>query len=300
MNEASLPILRTIAEVRGAVERARREGQRVGFVPTMGALHDGHGRLVETARERTDRVIVSVFVNPTQFGPREDYERYPRTLEADRALCARHGASAIFAPSVVEMYPGGMAGTVVEPPGELANVLEGAFRPGHFRGVATVVLKLLQIVGPDEAFFGEKDYQQLLVVRRLVSDLNVPVSIVGVATVREADGLAMSSRNRYLNEEEREQATVLWRALGRAREVVAGGERDAERVRQSLRETIESVPAAVLDYAEVADSESLERLEELSPGRPSVALLAVRLGPARLIDNAALPVAALGPSAEVR
>jgi pantoate--beta-alanine ligase len=286
---ADLPvILESIEAVREAVRVARGGRQLVGLVPTMGALHRGHARLIEACRREAPFVVVSIFVNPTQFGPTEDLARYPRTPEADRRLCAEAGASAIFAPGVEAMYPRGPAATYVEVPG-LSDVLEGASRPGHFRGVATVVLKLLQIVGPDVAYFGEKDYQQLLVIRRMVADLDVPVAIRGVPTVREPDGLALSSRNRYLDPEPRRAATVLSRALRTAADAVAAGEADADRVRQILRQAIESEPMARLDYAEVADADTLEPLAELGAGRRAVALVAARVGPARLIDNLPLP-----------
>jgi pantoate--beta-alanine ligase len=278
----------TIAEIRAEVGKARRGGLSIGLVPTMGALHAGHLRLVEEARAASGLVVVSIFVNPTQFGPNEDFRRYPRSLEADLELCARGGADLIFAPAVEEMYPDGPSSTFVEVP-SLSDRLEGASRPGHFRGVATVVLKLFTIVGPDLAFFGAKDYQQLQVIRRMVADLDVPVEVRAVPTVREADGLAMSSRNRYLDGDQRRAAVVLSRALDRASEAVRGGERDADRVRQILRQTLESEPLASLDYAEVADADTLEPAREVGPGRVTVALIAARVGPARLIDNATLP-----------
>jgi pantoate--beta-alanine ligase len=279
--------LHSIAEVRCAVRAARAEGRAVGLVPTMGALHAGHARLIQECRRASGSVVVSIFVNPTQFGPAEDFARYPRTPEADRVLCAEAGADLIFAPTAAEIYPRGPSATAVEVPG-LSDVLEGASRPGHFRGVATVVLKLLQIVGPDLAVFGQKDYQQLLVIRRMVEDLDVPVVIQGVATVREGDGLALSSRNRYLDAAQRRAAAVLPEALRRAGQAVAEGERSGDRVRQVLRRTIESEPRARLEYAEVADAETLAPLGDLGAGRRGVALLAVRVGPARLIDNALL------------
>ena len=286
---ADLPIvLESIDAVRGAVRVARAGRQVVGLVPTMGALHEGHARLIEACRAEAPFVVVSVFVNPTQFGPGEDFARYPRSPEADRRVCGDAGATVIFAPGVETMYPGGPAATFVEVPG-LTDVLEGASRPGHFRGVATVVLKLLNIVGPDVAYFGEKDYQQLRVVRRMVADLDVPVTIRGVPTVREPDGLALSSRNRYLDPDQRRAATVLSRALRAAADAVAAGEADADRVRQVLKGTIESEGLARLDYAEVADADTLEPLKALGPGRRAVALVAARVGPARLIDNMPLP-----------
>jgi pantoate--beta-alanine ligase len=274
----------SIEAVRGAVAAARRAGGTIGLVPTMGALHDGHLRLIERCRAESDLVVVSIFVNPTQFGPSEDLERYPRTLAEDCARCAAAGAEVVFAPQVATIYPHGTESTFVEVPG-LSDVLEGASRPGHFRGVATVVLKLFAIVGPDRAYFGQKDYQQQVLIRRMVADLHVPVAITTVPTVREPDGLALSSRNRYLTPAQRRAATVLARALERAGQAVLQGERIGNRVRQILRETIESEPLARLDYAEVADAESLAPLDELGPQRPAVALVAAWVGSTRLIDN---------------
>ncbi len=283
----ALEIVTTAAALRERVAQARKSGKTIGFVPTMGALHEGHGRLVEVAASETAFVVVSIFVNPTQFGPNEDYGKYPRTIEADRDLCEAAGAHLIFAPTVSEMYPSGGLATFVEVPGP-SGPLEGASRPGHFRGVATVVLKLFNMVLPDLAFFGAKDFQQQLVIRKMTADLDLPLTVRVVPTVREPDGLAMSSRNRYLNPEERAAAVVLSRALNEAKDAVASGERDADRIRQILASAIESQRLARLDYAEVADAETLERLVEIRPGQPAVALLAVRIGPARLIDNAIL------------
>ncbi len=278
----------TIAEVSKSVAQAKRRGQSVGYVPTMGALHRGHARLVEQARGECGFVVVSIFVNPTQFGPNEDYSRYPRTFESDREICQESGADLIFVPERETIYPAGPLSTYVEVPG-LSDILEGSIRPGHFRGVATVVLKLFGVVIPDTAYFGQKDYQQQLILRRMVTDLNVPVEIVTVPTVRESDGLAMSSRNRYLNPEERVAARVLSQALAEAETAVSAGERSADRVRQILARRIESEPLASLEYAEVADAATLEPLRDLGTGRRAVALLAARVGPARLIDNAILP-----------
>jgi pantoate--beta-alanine ligase len=282
-----IPILDTIDQVRQSVAAARVAGKSVGLVPTMGALHAGHARLLELCRAEAGLMVVSVFVNPTQFGPNEDYQRYPRTLDFDARVCEQAGADLIFAPTAQTMYPGGQSATFVEVPG-ISEVLEGASRPGHFRGVATVVLKLFEIVRPDLAFFGQKDYQQQLVIRRMVEDLNLPVSIRTVPTVREPDGLALSSRNRYLDPTQRSAATVLSRALGNAKTAVARGESDAGRIRQILQETIQSEVLARLDYAVVADARTLEPLDILAPGRSAVALLAVRVGTTRLIDNMVL------------
>jgi pantoate--beta-alanine ligase len=277
----------TIEDVRDEVARARGAGRSVGLVPTMGALHAGHVRLIETCRRGCNMVVVSIFVNPTQFGPNEDFTRYPRMLDADLASCERGGADLVFIPAAGTIYPPGPPTTYVEVPG-LSDVLEGASRPSHFRGVATVVLKLFGIVTPDAAYFGQKDYQQQLLLRRMVADLNVPVRIETVPTVREPDGLALSSRNRYLNPEERQAATVLSRALGEAEAAVRAGERSADRVRQVLRSTLESERLASVDYAEVADADTLQPVSALGGSRRGVALLAVRVGPARLIDNAIL------------
>lgn len=282
-----VPVIERIDEARIAVRAARAAGNVVGLVPTMGALHDGHVRLIERCRAETDFVVVSIFVNPTQFGPTEDFARYPRTPELDNQRCASAGADLVFAPGAGTMYPRGPLSTFVEVPG-LSQRLEGASRPGHFRGVTTVVLKLFAIITPDYAYFGEKDFQQQVVIRRMVSDLNLPVEIRVVPTVREPDGVALSSRNRYLEPADRAAATVLSAALRRAKGAVDRGERDAERVRQILRETVESEGRATLDYAEVADAESLEPLSRLTPGRGAVALLAARIGPVRLIDNTVL------------
>jgi pantoate--beta-alanine ligase len=270
--------------VRDRVAAARSSGQRVGLVPTMGALHEGHARLIDRCRRKTDFVVVSVFVNPTQFGPAEDFERYPRSVEADLKLCKAAGAGVVFAPSVQTMYPNGPRSTFVEVAPQ-SDILEGASRPGHFRGVATVVLKLFEIVGADVACFGQKDYQQQFLIKRMVRDLHLAVEIDTCPTIREADGLAMSSRNRYLNPAERQAAGVLFRALENARLAARTGEHGAGRVRQILRETIESEPLARVDYIEIAGAESLEALNEMDPARGAVALLAVRFGNTRLIDN---------------
>jgi len=279
--------LDSIGEVREAVSRARALGRRVGFVPTMGALHEGHTRLIQRCRDEASFVVVSIFVNPTQFGPTEDLARYPRTLAEDLRKCAAAGAELVFAPTESVIYPRGRSTTFVEVP-ELSQVLEGACRPGHFRGVATVVLALLEIVRPDVAVFGQKDYQQQLLIRRMVQDLHVPVELITEPTVREPDGLAMSSRNRFLSAPERAAATVLFRALQQARESVSRGQRDANRVRQILDRTVSLEKSVILDYAEVADADSLERLAEIQPTRRAVALLAARVGSTRLIDNALL------------
>jgi pantoate--beta-alanine ligase len=284
----------SVAEVRRAVGLARQSGRRIGLVPTMGALHAGHRRLIEECTGLADFVVVSVFVNPTQFGPGEDLDRYPRPVDADLALCEAAGAALVFAPTVATVYPHGLASTHVEVPG-ISVILEGASRPGHFRGVATVVLKLFEIVRPDVTCFGQKDYQQQLVVKRLLRDLHVPVELRVVATVREPDGLALSSRNRYLSPSERQAALVLLNALQQAQKAIAGGARDADRVRQILADTIKSERLAKLDYVEVAHTETLEPLGDLGESGHAVLLVAAWVGTTRLLDNA---LASWGPKGE--
>jgi pantoate--beta-alanine ligase len=252
----------------------------------MGFLHEGHVSLVERARRENAHVAVSLFVNPTQFGPREDLAAYPRDLERDRALLRAAGCDLLFVPTAAEMYRPG-ATTAVDV-GAVASPLEGARRPGHFRGVATVVLKLLNIVRPDRAYFGEKDAQQLAVIRTFVRDLDVPVAIVGCPTVREADGLAKSSRNSYLDPEDRQAAPVLYRALSAARDAWQRGERDAETLRALMTAVLAEEPRARVDYVSVADPSTFQELTEAAPG-PALLSMAVQVGRARLIDNVLLP-----------
>ena len=282
------PIAATIAEVRAAVAAVRAAGKSVGFVPTMGALHEGHAALVRAARQVSGFVVVSIFVNPTQFGPNEDFTRYPRTLDADRMLCEAAGADLIFAPSAAEVYPKGCA-AFVEVPG-LQDVLEGPSRPGHFRGVCTVVLKLFNIVCPDVAHFGAKDYQQARVIVAMVRDLNVPVEVRVEPTVREPDGLAMSSRNRYLTPEQRAVAPGIYRALQAIRSRALAGEADVARLEADLLAELAAIPGARVDYARIADADTLRPLAQLD--RPAVAAVAVFLGTTRLIDNAVIGVEA--------
>lgn len=274
-------VVTTIAAVRARRRELWQQGRTAALVPTMGALHEGHLRLVDRARELADEAWASVFVNPAQFGPGEDFERYPRDLERDRALLAGRGAALLFAPSVKEMYPRPPA-TVVDLP-ELAAGLCGAHRPGHFRGVALVVAKLLAIARPEWAVFGAKDWQQATIVRRLAADLDLGVRIEVVPTVREPDGLAMSSRNAYLSAEERRAATVLVRALRAAEAAVAAGERDAQAIRRRLVEVVAGEPLARLQYAEVVDPDSLQPLARVE--RRALLALAAHLGATRLIDN---------------
>ncbi|MPY65637.1 pantoate--beta-alanine ligase [Deinococcus sp. SDU3-2] len=271
-------MLRDPAEVRSALAGRGR----VGFVPTMGYLHEGHAELIRRARAECEMVVVSVFVNPTQFGPGEDLSRYPRDLEGDLALAGGAGADVLFHPEAEAMYPPGYATTVRV--GGVAGPLEGESRPGHFDGVATVVLKLLNLVGPDRAYFGEKDWQQLAVVRRMVRDLSVPVEIVGVPTVREASGLALSSRNSYLSPEQRARASVLSRALRAVQAAAASGERDTGALRQSGLAVLAEEPDLTVDYLAVVDGDMRERPAVENDSMTRV-LVAARLFGVRLIDN---------------
>jgi len=276
-----MQVAETIAEIRACVAEARKAGKRVGFVPTMGALHAGHASLIDAAAARCDYVVVSIFVNPTQFGPGEDFNRYPRPFDKDVAVCEEHGADAMFAPSAAEMYPReNLTWVNVE---KLSEPLCGRFRPGHFRGVATVCTKLFNIVGPDVAFFGQKDGQQAAIIRRMVRDLNMPLEIVVCPTVREPDGLAMSSRNQYLSPGERKDAAVVYRSLCRGRELIGAGERDVDVIRARMQETLEEVASMSVEYIGVVDAETLEDLDRVR-GRVLVAV-AVHLARTRLIDN---------------
>jgi pantoate--beta-alanine ligase len=279
-------VYQTIEESRQAFIAKKRAGKRIGFVPTMGALHAGHAKLIETARAECDFVVVSIFVNPTQFGPNEDFDKYPRTFEADRDLCGRAGADAIFAPTRELMYPPGFR-TFVEVTG-WQNRLCGAFRPAHFRGVSTVVLKLFHIVPADVAYFGQKDAQQLLIIRKMVHDLNVPIEIRAVPTVREADGLALSSRNRYLTHAERAAAPALFRGLQRAQAMIESGERNPATVEGAVAAELSAVPEIRVDYVRAVSAETLDRPESLSG--PTLIALAAYLGSTRLIDNIQLDV----------
>jgi pantoate--beta-alanine ligase len=283
----SSPTLVTgIEEIRKAVAKARRAGLSVSLVPTMGALHAGHISLIRAARAETGFVIVSIFVNPIQFGPQEDLSRYPRPLEQDLAICARERVDRVFHPDVAVMYPPGFR-TFVEVQG-LQDVLCGKSRPGHFRGVATVVLKLFHIVQPDVAYFGQKDGQQARLIEQMVRDLNVPVRLRVCPIVREPDGLAHSSRNQYLDPNQRPQATVLYRALEEARRLIDNGERDGAVVQQALAARVQQTPGAALDYAAVVDADTLEAIARLQ-GEVLLAV-AVKFGGTRLIDNCKVQV----------
>ncbi|MFC2047824.1 pantoate--beta-alanine ligase [Chloroflexota bacterium] len=274
-------IVETIADMR----RLRTElAEPVGFVPTMGYLHEGHISLVRYARAENPSVVASLFVNPTQFGPQEDFESYPRDTQRDLALLEKEGTDVVFMPSAAEMYPPQFNSWV-----ELAKVterLEGASRPTHFRGVTTVVAKLFNIVQPTKAYFGQKDAQQTIVIKKMVADLNMPLEIITCPTVREPDGLAMSSRNTYLNPEERRAATVLFRALSRAQQLYSQGEKDAEKLRRQMTDLIQKEPLAKIDYVSIADNETLEELDEVKS--PALVSLAVIIGKTKLIDNVVL------------
>jgi pantoate--beta-alanine ligase len=276
----------SVSTLRAYVRSSKQDGKVVGFVPTMGALHEGHVTLMKRARAECDVVIASIFVNPTQFGPGEDFNRYPRDLGRDSTLAQQAGVDALFTPSPETIYPAGDR-TVVEV-GELGSRWEGERRQGHFRGVATVCSKLFQIVDPDRVYFGQKDYQQLKVIERLSADLFFSHVVVPVPTVREKDGLALSSRNAYLNADERLGARVLYKALSAAGDRFRAGERDANAIRGEIDRVFADEPRAELDYAAVADADTLEPLEQI-PGR-AVALVAARIGSTRLIDNMLLGI----------
>jgi pantoate--beta-alanine ligase len=270
---------------------ARGEGRVIGLVPTMGALHEGHAALVVRARQECSRVIASVFVNPKQFGPKEDYQKYPRDLDKDAEKLAAVGVDALFAPETAGVYPHGFR-TYVNVEG-ISERLEGRSRPGHFRGVATVVLKLLEIVQPHFAYFGRKDAQQVRIISEMVRDLNLDTEIVVCPVVREADGLALSSRNAYLSVEERKAATALYRALVAARNELSVGVRDALQLQAEMRRIIEAEPLATVDYAEIVSADTLEPVVRVA--HPSYAVLAVFVGKTRLIDNLLIEPSPAGP-----
>jgi len=274
-------ITETIEQTREIVAQARREGKKIGCVPTMGALHEGHVALIRRCCGECDFSVVTIFVNPTQFGPAEDLECYPRTFESDCEACRKEGVDLIFAPSVTQMYPQqNLTWVNVD---KLGEHLCGASRPMFFRGVCTVVAKLFNIVGPEVAYFGQKDAQQLAIIKRMVADLNIPVEIRPCPTVREADGLAMSSRNRYLNPEQRRQALCLFEALNRGVQLVISGQRDSAAIIAAMQEVIKRWPLARIDYISIVDSELLQPVAHLD--RPCLIALAVHIGSARLIDN---------------
>ncbi|MDX2122830.1 MAG: pantoate--beta-alanine ligase [Gemmatimonadota bacterium] len=276
-----MPELQDIAALRAWREAERRAGRRVGFVPTMGALHAGHLSLVDLAARAAPTVLMSVFVNPLQFGPGEDFARYPRDLDRDRALAAGRGVTALFVPGVEVMYPLGSETRVV--PGPTAERWEGAMRPGHFTGVLTVVAKLFNLAQPDVAVFGQKDIQQVTLIRRMVRDLDLPIEIVVGPTVREPDGLALSSRNAYLSPGEREQALALSRSLRAAEVLWRAGEAEAPRLESRMREQFHTAPAVTVDYIAIVDPDTLAPVKRAEPG--TIVAVAARVGRTRLLDN---------------
>ena len=267
------------------MKRLRQQlAKSVGFVPTMGYFHEGHLTLVRQARAENPSVVVSIFVNPTQFGPQEDFNSYPHDTQRDLALLEKEQVDIVFMPSVAEMYPPQFSSWVEV--GKVTEKLEGASRPGHFKGVTTVVAKLFNIVQPNRAYFGQKDAQQLVVIKKMVADLDMNLEIVAVPTVREPDGLAMSSRNTYLNPEERKAAVILYQALGLAQKLWSQGEKDAQTIRQQMTDLIQKQPLADIDYVSIADAETLDELDTVKS--PALVSLAVRIGKTRLIDNVVL------------
>jgi len=283
MNEinGNMRTIQQISAVRAFVQAARSENKTIGFVPTMGALHEGHLSLLHRAKNECDVVILSIFVNPTQFLPNEDFERYPRDLIRDSRLAQEIGTDALFAPSVEEMYPNGCLTSIDVP--ELSNRLEGAIRPGHFRGVATICAKLFHIVQPHRAYFGQKDYQQYKIVDRMVHDLNLTLTVVSSPIIREPDGLALSSRNVYLSQEERRVASTLYKSLQVAEALFHEGENNAETLEESARSVLRKEPLIQVQYMELVDTETLDRIQTVES--KAVLLAAIKLGSTRLIDN---------------
>jgi len=274
-------LVRKIREMQKVSDQLKQEGKRIGLVPTMGYLHDGHLSLVRKVKDLCDVVVVSIFVNPTQFGPGEDFKRYPRDEEGDKAKLEGEAVDLLFIPEASDMYPSGYQ-TYVDVT-EVSKGLCGDFRPGHFRGVATVVAKLFNIVKPHVAVFGEKDYQQLLLIKRMVDDLNFDIEIIPGALAREGDGLAMSSRNTTLSPEERQRALILFRSLTKGKELYESGEKEVSILSKAVKEGIESMDGITLQYVEIRDAETLERVERVS--KPSVIAVAAIVGNTRLIDN---------------
>jgi len=287
-----MSLIKSVTELENWFALSGRKNKRLGFVPTMGYLHAGHLSLIKKAKEENDLVVMSVFVNPTQFAPGEDFESYPRDIERDYQLAAEAGADVVFYPSVSEIYAPG-ASTVVEVTGDITKKLCGASRPAHFKGVTTVVNILFNITRPDRAYFGQKDAQQAIIIKKMVRDLHMPVRVVVCPIVREADGLAMSSRNIYLSPEERSEATVLNRALTQAEEFLKSGTDGCNRMdalRSLITQKIITSPLAQIDYVEILDGETLESIEFILPGKPALAAVAVRFGKTRLIDNRVLSI----------
>lgn len=283
IKETAVQRVTTIDSIRTAVKELRRHGGSIGLVPTMGALHEGHLSLVRKAKRENSTVIVSIFVNPSQFGPNEDFDRYPRDIEKDSDLVREAGGDIVFAPAVNEMYPAGFSSFVTVD--GISSVLEGKFRPTHFRGVATVVVKLFNIVQPDVAYFGQKDAQQCALIKKMADDLNIPVRIVIGETVRESDGLAMSSRNVYLNPDQRSSAPVLYASLQRAADAINNGERSVKKIVAAMDGMIRAQGASQIDYIDIVDAADLTAKETLRSGDAVLIPLAVRFGTTRLIDN---------------
>jgi pantoate--beta-alanine ligase len=277
-------VIHSPLEIYSLIDFERRENRRVGLVPTMGALHEGHLSLVTRAKQDCDVAVATIFVNPTQFGPNEDFSKYPRTLESDLEKLAAVGCDYVFVPAADEIYRPGHS-TYVDPP-SVASQWEGAIRPGHFRGVTTIVLKLFMMVPAHIAFFGRKDYQQVAVIKGMVDDLNMPIRIETCDTIRESDGLAMSSRNRYLTADERQRALSLSRALNTAKEMISQGERDVSIIEAAMNAVLLAAPVDKIDYAKIVHADTLEPLSQIDS--PAVAILAARLGTTRLIDNCPL------------
>jgi pantoate--beta-alanine ligase len=278
-----MKIITSIVEMQSIADRFRREGKTIGFVPTMGYLHEGHLSLVHAARGSTEIVVMSIFVNPTQFGPTEDYGRYPRDIDHDSRLAKDAGTDILFIPQKQDIYPEDYDTYIsIE---RMTQVLEGKFRPTHFRGVTTIVGKLFLIVKPHKAFFGQKDAQQYLVIRKMTADLNFDIDIVVIPTVREADGLAKSSRNIYLSPAERQQAPLIYRSLQLAETAIRHGERNAELLKEQIRSAVVMVPGIVIDYISAVETKTLTEISVLEPGSSVLLVVAVRIGTTRLIDN---------------
>lgn len=277
-----MKIIKNIEEIRNTIKELRASGKSIGMVPTMGCLHEGHKSLIDKAVANNDIVVVSIFVNPTQFGPDEDYDKYPRDLKADASLCESAGVDYVFAPEAEQMYPDGYS-TFVVPSEKMTDIMCGKSRPGHFRGVCTVLTKLFTIVGPTRAYFGEKDIQQLAIVKRMVKDFNLPLEIIGCPIVREEDGLAKSSRNMYLSPKEREAATILRKSLLSAKDMVKCGEKSPEKIYNKVIEVIKSEELARVDYVELVDFDTFDRIDTLA--ETNLIAIAVYIGNTRLIDN---------------
>jgi pantoate--beta-alanine ligase len=282
-----MEVAETIQSVRSWVKAAREKRKKIGFVPTMGALHIGHISLIEAAVNQTDFVVVSIFVNPTQFGPDDDFQKYPRPLDHDLEICRKAGVDLVFVPTPEQMYGSkNLTWVTVE---KLTEPLCGQFRPGHFRGVTTVCAKLFNIVQPDIAFFGQKDAQQAIVIKRMVADLNMPLQIVVCPTVREPDGLAVSSRNKYLSPQQRKDAAIIYKSLLKCQELIETGLTDPNKIVTKVSEVLQTVPSVQIEYVSIVDAETLQVIDKIA-GKLLVAI-AVRIGSARLIDNIILDIA---------